>query len=295
MRPRSARRLANFDQISYAKGASVLRQLAAYVGEQEFFAGLRGYLTRHAYGNARLADLIDAVAASSGKDLAAWSSAWLQTAGPSTLRCQFRTDASGAFTEFAIVQDGARSCARTGSRSGSTSRSGGTLARTRGLSGPMSPEARTEVPELVGAVQPDLILLNDDDAGYVLVRLDPRSLRTVLGSVGELPGAAARAVCWNMVIDMSPAAASCRLPVFAAVLARGMAAEPSVAVLQALHGHAEELITRLAGPDSGTGSQADGSPRLPRGCWARPSRAAIISWPGSSCWPGRRRPATSST
>ena len=95
--------IANFDMISYAKGASVLRQLSGYVGEQEFFSGLRGYLVRHAYGNARLADLIDAVAASSGRDLAAWSRAWLQTAGPSTLRGRFRTDADGAFTEFAAM------------------------------------------------------------------------------------------------------------------------------------------------------------------------------------------------
>ena len=233
-------------QISYAKGASVLRQLAAYVGEQEFFAGLRGYLTRHAYGNARLADLIDAVAASSGKDLAAWSSAWLQTAGPSTLRCQFRTDASGAFTQFAIVQDGAVMRPHR-IAVGFYQRSGGTVERTRGLAVGVA-GARTEVPELAGAVQPDLILLNDDDAGYVLVRFDPRSLRTVLESAGELPGTAARAVCWNAVIDM---ARQGELPAgeFAAMLARGMATEPSVGVLQALHGHAEQVITRLAGPD----------------------------------------------
>jgi len=237
--------IANFDMISYAKGASVLRQLAGYVGEQEFFAGLRGYLGRHAFGNARLADLIDAVAASSGQDLAAWSRVWLRTAGPSTLRCQFRTDTSGAFTEFAVVQDG------TVMRPhriavGFYQRSGGTLARTRGLALDVT-GARTEAPELIGARQPDLILLNDDDAGYVLVRFDPRSLRTVLECTGELPAAAARAACWNAAIDMVRQG---ELPVtaFAAMLARGMVAEPSVLVLQALHGHAEQLITRLADP-----------------------------------------------
>jgi aminopeptidase N len=251
--------IANFDMISYAKGASVLRQLAGYAGEQEFFAGLRGYLDRHAFGNARLADLIDAVAASSGRDLAAWSRAWLQTAGPSTLRAQFRTDASGAFTEFAVVQEGTvmrphriavglyqrsgGTLARTG---GTLARTGGTLARTGGLAVEVT-GARTEVPELIGTRQPDLILLNDDDAGYVLVRFDPRSLRTVLESVGEVPGAEARAVCWNTVIDMTRQG-ELPVPAFAAVLARGMAAEPSVPVLQALHGHAEELITQLAGP-----------------------------------------------
>ncbi len=182
--------IANFDMISYAKGASVLRQLSGYVGEQEFFSGLRGYLVRHAYGNARLADLIDAVAASSGRDLAAWSRAWLQTAGPSTLRGRFRTDADGAFTEFAILQEGTFMRPHRVSV-GLYLRSDGTLARSYGLTVDVA-GARTEVPELVGARQPDLILLNDDDAGYVLVRFDPRSLRTVLESVGELPGDAGR-------------------------------------------------------------------------------------------------------
>jgi aminopeptidase N len=237
--------IANFDQISYAKGASVLRQLAGYAGEQEFFAGLRGYLTRHAYGNARLTDLIDAVAASSGKDLAAWSRAWLRTAGPSTLRCQFRTDASGTFTDFAIVQQGAVMRPHR-IAVGLYQRSGGAVARTRCLAVDVA-GARTEVPELAGVAQPDLILLNDDDAGYVLVRFDPRSLRTVLESAGELPGAAARAVCWNAVIDMARQG-EVPVPAFAAMLARGMAAEPSLLVLQALHGHAGQLITRLAGP-----------------------------------------------
>ena len=238
--------IANFDQISYAKGASVLRQLAGYVGEQEFFAGLHGYLDRHAYGNARLADLIDAVAASSGKDLAAWSRAWLQTTGPSTLRCQFRTGDSGAFTEFAIVQEGAVMRPHRISV-GLYQRSGGALTRTRSLAVDVA-GARTEVPELVGAGQPDLILPNDDDAGFALVRFDPRSLRTVLESAGELPSAAARAACWNAVIDMARHG-ELPVPAFAAMLARAMAAEPSVPVLQALHGHAQQLITQLASPD----------------------------------------------
>jgi aminopeptidase N len=96
--------IANFDGISYAKGAAVLRQLVAYVGEEDFFAGIRAHLTEHAYANACRSDFMAAVAASSGKPLADWSRAWLETAGPNTLCCQFLTDAGGAFTEFTIVQ-----------------------------------------------------------------------------------------------------------------------------------------------------------------------------------------------
>jgi aminopeptidase N len=241
--------IANFDGISYAKGAAVLRQLAAYAGPENFFAGLRAYITQHAYANARLPDLIAAVAASSGKDLAAWSKAWLQTAGPNTLRCQFRTDASGAFTEFAIVQDApARHPILRPHRIavGLYQRSGGALTRTRRVAADVT-GARTDVPELAGLVQPDLILLNDDDTGYVIVRFDPRSLRTVTESIGELADSPARAVCWNTAIDMVRHA-ELPVPAFIAMLASGIHREPSASVLQALLTQAEQILTQLADP-----------------------------------------------
>ena len=96
---------SNFDGISYAKGASVLKQLVAYLGRDNFFAGIRAYLAGHAWGNATLADLLRALEASSGKALGDWSKAWLQTAGPNTLRSEFATDDKGNFTEFAVLQE----------------------------------------------------------------------------------------------------------------------------------------------------------------------------------------------
>ena len=251
--------IANFDGISYAKGAAVLRQLAAYVGEENFFAGIRAYITGHAFANARLADLIAAVAASSGKALAAWSQAWLQTAGPNTLRAQFQTDASGAFTEFAVVAG----CSRVAPDPAAAPHrdrpaTSGPAARWRAPAGWRStspapgPTCRAD-----GAAQPDLILLNDDDTGYVMVRFDPRSLRTVTESIGELTDPVARAVCWNTVIDMVQQA-ELPVPAFVATLARGMRREPSVSVLQALLGHAEQIMRQLAGP----GQAAEGKRRL---------------------------------
>ncbi|MGH4024398.1 MAG: aminopeptidase N, partial [Pseudonocardiaceae bacterium] len=98
----------NFDGITYAKGASVLRQLVAYVGLEEFLAGLRLYFDRHAWGNATLADLLAALEEASGRDLSDWSAQWLETTGLNTLRPEFTVDSSGAFASFAVLQEGAR-------------------------------------------------------------------------------------------------------------------------------------------------------------------------------------------
>ena len=242
--------IATFDGISYAKGAAVLRQLSTYVGEEKFTTGLRAYLARHCYGNARLADLLAAVGDAARADLTTWSKAWLETAGPNVLRCQFSTDAADRFAEFAVVQEGsARHPVLRPHRLavGLYRRSGDGLERVGRVDLDVTGE-RTAVPSLLGVLQPDLILLNDDDTGYVIVRFDPRSLETVLSSVGGLSDPAARAVCWNAVIDMVRQA---ELPVtaFAAMLAVAIRSEPSRPVLGALRDQAEWLIARFATPD----------------------------------------------
>ncbi len=272
--------IANFDGISYAKGASVLRQLAAYVGEENFFSGIRAYITGHAFANASRADLIAAVAASSGKPLDAWSQAWLQTAGFNTLRAQFQTDASGAFTEFTVAQDAPASHPILRPHRvaiGLYQRSGDVLARTRlvevDVTGP-----RTAVPELAGATQPDLILPNDGDTGFVMVRFDPRSLRTVIESIGGLDDPLARAVCWNALIDMVQQA-ELPVPEFVAALAGGIRREPSVSVLHALLPQAEQIMRQLATPeDAAAGKRllADAAGQLLRS--AEPAGDLQLAW-----------------
>ena len=93
-----------FDGITYAKGAAVLKQLVAFVGQENFLTGLRAYFDSHAWGNATLADLLDALEQASGRQLQDWSKAWLETAGVNTLRPHYATAGDGAFTEFAVLQ-----------------------------------------------------------------------------------------------------------------------------------------------------------------------------------------------
>ncbi len=241
--------IANFDGISYAKGASVLKQLVAYVGRESFFTGIQGYLAEHGWGNATLADLLRAVTASSGKSLADWSAAWLQTAGPNTLRSQFEVDANGAFTSFAVLQEAPEQHPTLRPHHiaiGLYNRVDGALTRTRRVEVDVAGE-RTAVPELVGDVQPDLILLNDDDLGYVIVRFDPRSLATLTESIGQFTDSLARAVCWSAAIDMVQEA-ELSLPAFVRMLAGGMGREPSVSVLQALHMVTARLFGTVADP-----------------------------------------------
>jgi len=240
---------ANFDGISYAKGASVLKQLAAYVGRRSFFAGINGYLTEYGWANATLADLLQALTASSGRDLTDWSRAWLETAGPNTLRSEFEVDASGAFTSFAVLQEAPQQHPTLRPHHiaiGLYRLADGALRRTRrvelDVTGP-----RTAVPELVGVAQPDLILLNDDDLDYALIRFDPRSLTTVTESIGAFTDSLPRALCWSAAIDMVREA-EMPLPAFIRMLAGGMGHEPSVSVLDDLRRVTERLLVTMADP-----------------------------------------------
>jgi aminopeptidase N len=180
----------NFDGITYAKGASVLKQLVAYVGRENFLDGVRKYFAAHAWGNATLADLLAALEETSGRDLAAWSAEWLQTAGVNTLRPSYSVDADGRFTEFAVEQEAPASHPVLRSHRiaiGLYDRTSAGLVRRRrvetDVAGP-----RTVVPELVGQPRPDLVLVNDDDLTYAKIRLDDHSLRTLVGPGEGGPG-----------------------------------------------------------------------------------------------------------
>src|ERR1019366_8459150 len=245
--PTLSEAVANFDGISYAKGAALLRQLAAKVGREKFLAGIRAYLAAHAWGNATLADLLAAVAASSGASLADWSKAWLETAGPNTLRSEFEVDANGAFSSFTICQEAPASHPALRPHHlavGLYNHAGGALVRSRQVEIDIA-GARTEVPELAGARQPELILLNDRDLDYAIIRFDPRSMSTLAGAIGHIAGALARAVCWSAAIDMLRQA-ELPLPAFTAMLTASLGDEQSLSLLQILLAVTEQQMM-LAG------------------------------------------------
>ena len=199
----------NFDGITYAKGASALRQLVAWVGEPEFMSGIGVYFTKHAWGNTQLTDLLVELEAASGRDLSDWTRQWLQTSGVNLLRPVVDTDADGNFTRVAIEQEPPSSPAgvaptlrshRVGL--GLYDLDGDRLVRrdliTLDVTGSM-----TEVPELSGQKQPDLLLVNDADLTFAKVRLDARSWSTATAYLGTISDSLARAVIWSAAWDMT--------------------------------------------------------------------------------------------
>src|ERR1017187_10409526 len=164
----------NFHGITYAKGAAVLKQLVAYVGRDNFLAGVRRYFDQHAFGNATLADLLAALEESSGRDLSTWSKQWLETAGVNTLRPEIQVGDDGAITEFAVLQEAPATHPVLRAHRiavGLYDRTQAGLIRRRQVEADVSGD-RSVLADLAGEGRPDLVLINDDDLTYAKTRLD---------------------------------------------------------------------------------------------------------------------------
>ncbi len=278
----------NFDGITYAKGASVLKQLVAYVGLERFLAGLRDYFRTHAFGNASFDDLLAALEKASGRDLSNWGEQWLKTTGLNTLRPDFEVDAEGRFTRFAVTQSGAAPGAgetrvhrlAVGIYDDDGSKSSGKLVRVHreelDVSGPI-----TNVPALVGVSRGKLILVNDDDLTYCSLRLDERSLQTALDRIADIAEPLPRTLVWSAAWEMTVKpncvpATSCHWCPAACTQKRRSGSRSGCCYRRRQRWVA---MPSPAGPGSGDGRSS------PTGCWswrAKPSLGRIISWPIST-------------
>jgi aminopeptidase N len=189
----AAHALLNFDGISYAKGASVLRQLVAWLGDEAFFGGLRAHFAAHRFGNATLDDLLGALAAACGRDLRGWADLWLRRSGVDTLRAELTT-VDGRYTGVHIVQTGAPRPHRVG-----VGLYDGPVLR-RLVPVDVAGE-RTAVPELAGEPVADLFLVNAGDLTFAKVRLDEASAAAATGILPALDDSLDRAVLWSTTVD----------------------------------------------------------------------------------------------
>ncbi|HEY5361070.1 MAG TPA: aminopeptidase N [Streptosporangiaceae bacterium] len=239
----------NFDGITYAKGAAVLKQLVAYAGQDNFLAGVRQYFAAHAWNNATLDDLLSALEQTSGRDLASWSKAWLETAGVNTLRPRYEVGADGRFASFSVLQEAPASHPQLRPHRigiGLYQQTDNGLSRVYRVEVDIAGD-RTDIPELAGAPRPDLVLVNDDDLTYAKIRLDQHSLRALISGRGRFTESLPAAICWAAVWDMvrdGELAARDYLPL---VLA-GAASITDSSVLQTLLMRAASAVRRFADP-----------------------------------------------
>jgi len=253
----------NFDGITYAKGASVVKQLVAYVGTETFVAGLRSYFNAHAWGNATFDDLLSALEEASGRPLRGFADQWLLTAQVNTLRPAVTIADDGTYAEVAVRQD-----APAGYPTLRTHRlavglydlAGERLVRRRRLeldvSGPLTP-----VPALVGEPAADVLLLNDDDLTYAKIRMDDRSMAAVVRHIPGLESSLSRALCWaaawDMVRDAELAARD-----YVALAGAGLPGETDINLVTATHRQAHSAAVLYADPSwqmTGLARLADGA------------------------------------
>ncbi|GAA1014013.1 aminopeptidase N [Streptomyces sp. F-3] len=251
--------LVNFDGITYAKGASVLKQLVAYVGQDAFFRGVQAYFRRHAYGNTRLSDLLTALEETSGRDLRTWSKKWLETAGINVLRPQIETDADGVITSFAVRQEapalpaGAKGEAilrphRIAIGLYDLDEASGRLVRAADGRIELDVDGElTAVPQLTGRRRPAVVLLNDDDLSYAKVRLDEESLAVVTEHLGDFASSLPRALCWAAAWDMTRDAELATRDYLSLVLS-GIGKESDIGVVQSLHRQVKLAVDLYADP-----------------------------------------------
>lgn len=254
----------NFDGITYAKGASALRQLVAWVGEAEFLTGIREYFRKHAWANTELRDLLHELEVASGRDLSQWTQEWLQTSGVNLLRPVVEVDSDGNYGSVVVIQEppssppGIAPTLRSHRIAlGLYDLVDGVLSRRERLELDVVGE-QSPVLALTGVKQPDLLLINDDDLTFAKIRLDERSWNSAVQSLGALDSSLARAILWGAAWDMTRDAEVSTGDYLSLVLS-GIGTESDVGVVQgvlrqlrtaidvyAAVGHRGEYSARLA-------------------------------------------------
>ncbi|MCT9868010.1 aminopeptidase N [Paenarthrobacter aurescens] len=239
----------NFDGITYAKGASVLKQLVAYVGFDAFMAGSRQYFRDHEFGNTSLQDLLKALSKASGRDLADWARQWLQTSGISTIEAEIVED-EGVLGAVTLQQEAIDPLTGHQELRPHRMRLGfydadatGALVRSESIEVDVAGPS-TLVAELNGKRRPALLLVNDEDLSYAKIRLDPVSEHTVRTSLDKVGDPMARALCWTALWDsardgVTPAAR------YVAAVEQFAPAETGIGVLLNVLGNASSAIERF--------------------------------------------------
>jgi len=235
----------NFDGISYAKGASVLQQLVAHVGRDNFITGLQKYFTKHAFKNTTLEDLLSELTITSGRDLKPWVATWLQTAGVNTLRPALEIE-NDHYKSVSVIQEvptmpvGSKELRPHRMAVGLYDLVGDNIALRKSVELDVV-GAKTAVSELAGEKVADLLLINDRDLSYGKVRFDDRSITTLKAHLGKIDDSLTRALCrsaaWDMLRDAEISATD-----FIDIALAGLIGEDDIATVTII---ANQLVTAV--------------------------------------------------
>jgi len=241
----------NFDGISYAKGASVLQQLVEHVGRENFIKGLRIYFTKHAFKNTTLNDLMVELEATSGRDLKPWAATWLQTAGVNTLRPEIEIE-SGVYKKLAIKQEaptmpvGSKELRPHRLRVALFDIAGDSLVKRKSVALDVA-GALTDVTELQGEKEADLVLINDGDLTYAKLRFDERSIATLKSHLGGLNEPLARALIWASLWD-SVRDGELSASDYITIALNALGTESDISIVSATNTNIETAIWQYAAP-----------------------------------------------
>ena len=242
---------ANFDGITYAKGASVLQQLVAHVGRENFINGLKKYFTKHAFKNTTLNDLLVELEAASGRDLKPWVSTWLETSGVNTLRPKLEISGE-TYSSIEIIQqaplvpEGSKELRPHRLAVGLYDVKNGEVVLRKSVELDVAGSS-TEVKELAGEKLADLLIINDRDLSYAKVRMDERSIATLKSHLGDIKDPLTRALCWGISWDMLRDA-ELSASDFIDIALSGLKGETNITVVTVIEGQLNTAVELFSSP-----------------------------------------------
>ncbi len=237
--------VGNFDAITYEKGAAIIKQLVAALGEEAFRTGLRTYFDRHAWGNASLADFLAALGQAADEPLEEWARLWLQTPSLNTIGVRW-SQADGCILDLVVEQDAPAEHPvlrpHTTTLALVDQPAPGEPLEVHGLPVRIIGE-RLSVAEATGRPAPLFVYPDLGDHDYALVRLDPRSLAFALERLSDLPDPLLRQQVWSALHEMVRAG-SLRPDVYLATVRRFAPGEADQALLATILERAALVLRR---------------------------------------------------
>lgn len=194
---------ANFDGITYGKGAAVLKQLFYFIGPESTKKGLHNYFIKHQFSNATLKDFFAALEEASGKNLKNWIQEWIRTAGLNTVKIDYLCD-KGKIKNFRFLQSAPANYPTLRTHSTevgfyNVNKKKIKLTHTEKVT---YQERITNAPQFDGITCPDLVITNLHDYDYVKTKFDAKSLETVQKYISKLPDSFLRIISWMTLWEM---------------------------------------------------------------------------------------------